>query len=250
MNNQTRRTKIAEHINREEWACVEDLAKKFFVSLETVRRDLAALEEQRLVVRRYGGAFSTQTTDIGTPFNTRKNENASFKKAIAQKAVKYIQEGMAIGLDASTSSWYLAKLLPDINLTVVTNGLEIAQALRGRHKVKVLCPGGEYIHKYECFVGPITDAGFRNFSLDMAFVACFGIDKNTGAWDSNEVNALTKRAMLSVARKRALLADPSKFWRKNLFNMAGWETFDYLVLARPLEGEDADALSELNLEIV
>jgi DeoR family transcriptional regulator, L-fucose operon activator len=250
MNNLTRRTKISEYINREEWASVEDLAKKFFVSLETIRRDLGALETQRLVVRRYGGAFSTQTTDIGTPFNTRKNENASFKRVMAQKALRFIEEGMAIGLDASTSSWYLAKQLPDIDLTVVTNGLEIAQALRGRHKVKVLCPGGEYVHKYECFVGPFTDAGMRNFSLDVAFVASFGIDKDTGAWDSNEVNAMTKRVMLSVARKRVLLADPSKFWRRNLFNMAGWDTFGHLVLARAPEGEDAEALGKLDLEVV
>lgn len=249
MNNQTRRTKIAEFINKEEWASVEDLAKKFCVSLETARRDLTALENQGLVVRRYGGAFSTETSDVGTPFNIRKNENAHFKKTIASKALKLVKEGMAIGLDASTSSWFLAKMLPDIPLTVVTNGLTIAQALRNRHKVRVLCPGGEYSEKYECFVGSITEAGLRNFTLDVAFVSCFGIDQHSGAWDSNEVNAHAKRVMLAVSKKGVLLADPSKFWRKNLFNMAGWDAFDHLLVARELESESGEYIAAQGVAI-
>lgn len=82
----------------------------------------------------------------------------SSKKAIAHEAVKYVKSGDRIILDASTTAWYMAKILPDIELTVITNSMKAAIELSNKENISVISTGGILLEKSLSFAEPVSRA--------------------------------------------------------------------------------------------
>ena len=83
-----RRKLILEDLMSAGTVYVSDLARKYEVTYETIRKDLTHLEQKGLLIKSHGGATLKQRA-IEHPFQVRKKENNSYKKAIARKAVSY-----------------------------------------------------------------------------------------------------------------------------------------------------------------
>ncbi len=198
---------------------VNDLAEQFGVSVETVRRDLRALKKGGYLKRSHGGAVSIAESDIGLAFGHRKHESTDKKEVIAEKAVQLIKPGDVIMLDASSSSWYLAKALPDQSLTVVTNSVLIAFELASRKAIKTLTIGGEYSEKYGAFLGSLATAQIAEYRADTVFFSCTGYQEDSGAWESNEMNTAIKRMMLKQSKHSVLLCDSTKMNRLGQFRL-------------------------------
>ncbi|MDZ4322153.1 MAG: DeoR family transcriptional regulator, partial [Phenylobacterium sp.] len=64
---------------------VSELAERFQVSEETIRRDARQLERSGVVQKVHGGLSSTNNL-IEAPYRIRLRENAESKQKIAQKA--------------------------------------------------------------------------------------------------------------------------------------------------------------------
>ena len=109
----------------------ETLSKQLNVSRETIRRDLSELQAQGKVLRNHGRAkvIHQRSQDSGDPFHMRLKSHYAHKADIAREALAWIDEGMVIALDASSTCWYLARQLPDRPLHVFTNSQPICQEL-------------------------------------------------------------------------------------------------------------------------
>lgn len=96
----------------------EALSEQLKVSKETIRRDLNELQTQGKILRNHGRAkyIHRQNQDSGDPFHIRLKSHYAHKADIAREALAWIEEGMVIALDASSTCWYLARQLPDINI--------------------------------------------------------------------------------------------------------------------------------------
>lgn len=117
-----RHQKIIEQLEEKRIVRVSELSKKFSVTEETIRRDLEKLEKEGYLIRSHGGAvFNEMVKNQEIPFAEREITNISKKKLIAQMSVRYVEESDTILLDASSTAWYMAKILPNMPLTVVTN---------------------------------------------------------------------------------------------------------------------------------
>lgn len=208
---------------------VKNLAQQFDVSVETMRRDLRTLEEKGLLRRQHGSALSLAGDDVGLAFGQRADEQATEKNAIAQKAVSMIRAGDTIMLDASSSSWYLAKALPDMKLTVITNSMRVAFELVSRSRIKTLTVGGEYSEKYGAFLGPLATAQVSHFGAEILFFSCTGFQEESGAWESNEANAAIKQAMLRCAGRSVLLCDSSKVGKSGLIRLCRTDDLDRVI---------------------
>ena len=114
---------ILQYVNQKGKVSVVELSEMLSVAVETIRRDLTALENKGLLHRIHGAAVTCKTNDLGSSFQYRQKNNADAKKAIAKNALEYLFEGAIVGLDASSTSWHFAQMLPDIPCTVVTNSL-------------------------------------------------------------------------------------------------------------------------------
>ena len=120
---------------------------------------------------------------------------------------------MVIALDASSTCWYLARQLPDIDLQVFTNSHPICLELGKREQIQLISSGGQLERKYGCYVNPSLVSQLKPLDIDLFIFSCEGIDGDGGLWDSNTVNADFKSLLLKRASQSLLLIDKSKFNR-------------------------------------
>ena len=233
-----RQRKIISLLDIDGQLTVTEIASMCEISIETIRRDLNRLDKQKKLVRTRGGAVSIKHNDIGFSFLQRQRNQALCKKNIAEQAINYIVRGSIIGLDASSTSWHVAQAIPNMPLTVVTNSLEITLLLSKKDNIHVITIGGSYSPKYSSFYGYLTIQSLSRLSLDAVFVSCSAFNSQTGIWESNELNASVKQAMMKSAAQVIVLADIGKINRRGLIQLATFEQVDVLICDKKLNSED------------
>lgn len=213
-----RQQTIVELLILHENLTTEALSLQLHVSKETVRRDLTELQRQGKVLRTHGRAKSLhrEKGDSGDPFHVRMKSHYVHKADIAREALNWIEEGMVIALDASTTCWYLARQLPDITLDVFTNSFPICQELAKRQNIQLICSGGTLQRKYGFYVNPSLGSQLKTLDVDLFIFSCEGIDARGALWDSNTFSAEFKRVLLKRASQSLLLMDKSKFDRSGV----------------------------------
>ena len=191
------------------------LSVQLNVSKETIRRDLSELQAQGKVLRNHGRAkyIHRENQDSGDPFHIRLKSHFTHKADIAREALEWIEAGMVIALDASSTCWYLARQLPDIDIQVFTNSHPICLELGKREQIQLISSGGKLERKYGCYVNPSLISQLKVLDIDLFIFSCEGIDSHGGLWDSNRVNAGFKSLLLKRASQSLLLIDKSKFNR-------------------------------------
>lgn len=99
---------------------------------------------------------------------------------------------MVIALDASSTCWYLARQLPDINIRVFTNSHPICHELGKRERIQLISSGGTLERKYGCYVNPslISQQIAGNRSV---YFSCEGIDSSGALWDSMPSTLITNQ---------------------------------------------------------
>lgn len=191
------------------------LSVQLNVSKETIRRDLSELQAQGKVLRNHGRAkyLQRENQDGGDPFHIRLKSHHAHKAGIARAALSWIEEGMVIALDASSTCWYLARQLPDIDIRVFTNSHPICQELGKRQHIQLVSCGGILERKYGCYVNRSLISQLKPLDIDLFIFSCAGIDSSGVLWDSNTINASFKSTLLKRASQSLLLIDKSKFNR-------------------------------------
>lgn len=224
-----RHRKILSIVERQGSAKVTDLAGQFSVTQETIRRDLERLEADGKLLRRRGGAINLSAHHRDTPFAERQIKNVQEKIAIANEALRRVEPGDSVLLDASTTALQMAILMPDIPITVVTNALKVVMELAARPHVTCICLGGTLSTDSLSFLGPISESILKEYHVNKLFLSCKGFDLRRGCSDINEWQAKLKRSMLLVSSRRFMLADHSKFGVKALSVFAEAKDFDEVI---------------------
>lgn len=219
---------ILQLINQNKKINVNELAKILDISVETARRDLSFLSKQGLLYRTHGGAVYKDTTDLGSSFLIRQKSQIEQKRSIAERVVEYAFEGAVIGLDASSTSWYVAQLLPNIPCSVVTNSMHNITALVNKPNIKTIATGGVYSSKYDAFYGPLSEHLLSRLHIHIGIFSCVGIDDSGAIWESNELNSSIKRKMMDASGEKFLLVDNTKFGKQNLVRLGELSQIDIL----------------------
>ncbi|MED1793666.1 DeoR/GlpR family DNA-binding transcription regulator [Brevibacillus nitrificans] len=206
-----RHEKIVRLVNDRGSIRVSELSDICQVTEETIRRDLDRLEEAGRLLRSHGGAVSIAEHQPEIPYIEREITMMEEKKRIARKAVSNIEPNDRIILDASTTAWYMASIIPDIPLTVLTNSIKVAMELSTKEKVEVISTGGKLAPRSLSFLGPSAERSLDQYHVDKVFLSCKGIHLERGISESNEMQALVKKKMIGISDKVYLLADTSKF---------------------------------------
>ena len=137
-----RKEKIKSILFNDKVVSVSALAERFQVSEETIRRDLTALEEEGVLVRKHGGAILANKV-LGDPAtHVLQNVFVENKEKIAAVCKPFIQPRDCLFFDSSTTAYYVCKEMPDVELTVLTNSLSILNLLAPREKINLIAVGG------------------------------------------------------------------------------------------------------------
>lgn len=227
-----RHDRIAELINERGSIRVSELSKRFKVTEETIRRDLEKLEKDGYLRRTHGGAVCVKDPSGDLPFLERETIHVEEKRQVAKEAVKYIEPFDRIILDSSSTAMYVAKELPDMELTVLTNSLKVGMELSTKRKINVHMTGGKLLLDSLCLIGPQAERGFSSYFVDKAFISCKGVDSNWGISDSNEFQALVKKKIIEVSDKVFLLVDHSKFGAKAFSPICQLDDIDTIITNR------------------
>ncbi len=247
-----RQEAIARYVATHGRAAVTDLADRFEVTQETVRRDLDRLEEQGLVRRVHGGAVPAGAlTVLERGVASRDVEHADEKDAIARAALSLLPSaGGTVLLDAGTTTGRLARVLPpDLELTFVTNGVQIAARLAGWPGLQLRLLGGRVRGRTLAAVGDEATTVLRRLRVDVAFLGTNGLSA-IGATTPHEDEAATKRAMAAAARRVVVLADSSKFGQELLNVFAGLDDIDVVVTDDGVDDEQVAQLAAAGVEVV
>jgi ribose transport system substrate-binding protein len=212
-------------------ASVETLAARLVVSPNTIRSDLTALDEQGLLRRVRGGAVALESVDTARrDFVLRSSSCQREKEYIARWAAGLVKDGDAIILDASSSVFHLATFLRERrNLTVVTNGLNVALLLAQERTNKVILAAKTVRADCNCLVGDLDPILLTAFRAALCFVSCSGFSLEAGFTETDVDEAALKAEMIKLARQVVVLADHTKFDKTAAFRFAGLHQIDRLV---------------------
>lgn len=245
-----RRQAIADQTRRDGRVEVATLADTLGVTPETVRRDLTDLERRGVLRRVHGGAIPTVST-VGEPaLDDKTSVMSTEKRRIANAGLAMVPDRGRILLDAGTTTGELAALLPDRELTVVTNALPIATVLATRGQLTVLTLGGRVRGRTMAMVGAWAMRTIDDLEIDIAFVATNGIDVDRGLSTHDPAEAEMKAAMIARARRTVLLADSSKFGASHFVRYAHLSQLDVIVTDSGLDPSFMDAVEAAGPRVV
>ncbi len=247
-----RQKKILEILEREGSVSVNKLSATFDVTEETVRRDLEKLEKQECLKRTHGGAVSvTDSSTHEASLEKRKLINVEAKQSIAKEAVKFVAEGDTIFLDASTTTFFMAREIKQLkNVTVITNSLRVVNELCGTEGIKVITVGGVASHN-QSFVGSLAERSIEeNFFVSKMFFSSKGITADGGVLESNEGECGIKKKMMKNAKLKIYLCDRSKMGSIGFVKLASFEDIDCIITDTEPEGSLEQKFDEFEIEIV
>ena len=192
---------------------VEDLARRFDVTPQTVRKDLNDLCEQKLLARVHGGAMiSSGAENIG--YEARRGFAAEGKAAIAKAVAALVpnQSSVFIGIGTTTGA-VAQELLQHTSLLVVTNDLVVADTMRPYPNLEVVIAGGVVRRADGGVVGEAAVEFVRQYRVDHAILGVSAIDADGTLLDYDYREVKVTQAVLQGARNVILVADAMKFER-------------------------------------
>lgn len=211
MTPKERQDKIMEILTQKLEVNVLKLATLFNVTDETIRRDLKVLEEEKKVIRSYGGAKLFTTRKCEVPIAVRQDIFKESKLKISEICSNYINDNDVIFIDASTTAYYIIPhLLKKKNITIVSNSLLHLGYASSFKKLKIICLGGTLDPLSNSFLGSQTILQVKNIFFDKAFISCRGMNK-LAITDANDQQALLRKIVLQHTNYQYLILDQTKF---------------------------------------
>lgn len=247
--NEERKIKIAQLINEEGIVQVQQLADIFNVSIYTVRRDLSDLEKRGLIKKTHGGAVKVEKSAWLPTIEEGRQEAAAEKKAIAMKALEYIEEGDTIFLMGSTITGMVIPHLDFKRLTVVTNSLDVAVALCQYDTIETIVTGGRVKNYKGNILGSKAVEEVRGYYFDKSFIPCGGVQQRNGVTTSTIDSADLTRAVVSSTGENILIADYRKIGRVTFSKVCDISAIHRLITDDKADKNELEEISKENVLI-
>lgn len=221
-----RQTEILDLARTDGRVVVEDLASRFDVTLQTIRRDLTELADAGHLNRVHGGAVPrTGVTNLG--YDQRRRMNDAAKTAIARACAAEIPNNCSIILNLGTTTEAVARaLLQHSNITVVTNNMNVANILVGNPGCDIMVAGGALRRSDGGLVGELTTQFFAQFKVDYAVIGASALDLDGDLLDFDLAEVRVSKTIIQQARKTYLVCDHSKLNRSAPARLASLSEID------------------------
>lgn len=248
-----RREKIIKMLREQGSVQVNALSQLFRVSTQTIRQDLGFLARIGMAARAYGGAVlrERQTSAPEAALETKRQRFAAEKSAIGQMAAALVGAGETVVLDSGTTTLQVAAHLPaELELTVLTNDLAIANEIATHEKVSLLVLGGALRRKNMSLYGSQAENAMRDLSVDKLFLGVDGFDLTRGVTTHFEPEAVLNRMMCEAAAEIIVVMDSSKFGKICLHRIVEPANIDKLITDERIPRDVLAVLTELGVEVI
>lgn len=223
-----RQEKIVELLASRGIVTIPELMAEYKVSIETVRRDLAALEKQGKIEKVYGGARIRQMP--GEPeMESRMVSSLPQKKAIGKRCSDYIEDGDCVFIDSGSTAYNISKYISNKkNLTIVTNSFPVVNELM-ETEFEIIIIGGRVRHAERSVVTYECIFDFSQLNIQKSFIGAGGITVENGISDYNMQEAVTRKMIIERSREVYVVADSSKFGKDVTINVAPLSRIDCII---------------------
>jgi DeoR family fructose operon transcriptional repressor len=230
---------------------VADLARRFAVTTETVRRDLSELDRQRILRRVHGGAVAYQQVRHEPKLTIRDTLHAVEKRKIARRAVDELPGEGTILIDSGSTLGFFAALLPDDReLTVFTNSIPVIQSLSVREAIEVNVIGGLLKRNTLAMVDGTSVDTVRDLTVDVLFISTDGVSPERGFTTPYREEVAIKRAMIAAARRVVMLFDNGKVGNDQVLRFATVDEVDTIVTDDGVPAATIEALRALGPQVI
>lgn len=228
----------------------EELAEGCGVTLETIRKDLIALEGAGQLKRTRGGAQRLPSHRFDLPLPEREALNRRYKAPIARAAAGLIRPRDTVFLDASSTVLTMTEFFPAHEVTVITNASHVVVTLGRFEKVDLICTGGDYERRSRSYVGPLAEEAVQRYFLQWFFIGVDAFDAQRGASEVNPGQARLKERILPLAERVCVLADHTKLERKSAFFFARPRQVHLLITDAEADPKLLTRYREIGIEVL
>jgi DeoR/GlpR family transcriptional regulator of sugar metabolism len=249
MQPEERQHRIAEYLQKVEFAALEDIARQVGGSLSTIRRDLAVLEGSGNIQRTHGGARVVNPRSDEFTFTARDTHQLAEKEAIGRATAELIPSNQSVIIDAGTTVYHVARYLESKAPQIITNSLPVANLFASANRVEVVVSGGVIYPRLGVLVGPLAVAGFKSIHADVAIMSAGGISLD-GVTNSHGLLIDIQRAMINAAQKVVFCFDHTKLGRKSVSPLCELDCIDTIVTDAGASNELIEELRGKGIEVI
>jgi len=230
---------------------IDELARDYGLTTQSIRRDINVLCALGLARRLHGGV-DLPVLPQNTSINARARLHGAAKRRIAARVAQDIPDGSTVFLGIGTTVRYTAEALRGHSgLTVVTNNVEVALILGDVEEIELHLAGGVWRANDRDLVGAETIRYFEKFHATHAVVVAGGLHPTSGAHDFSYDEAQITNAILLNSRTRYLVADVSKWQGTAAVRVAPFSQFSFFVTdVMPPEQAHENSLTESGVAVV
>jgi len=251
-----RQRNILDYLEEKGEIIVEDACKFCNASAATIRRDFNELVESGFAEKTWGGIMKrgkAVSSEAMVSLSLRKEQFVKEKQRIAAAASMLVEDGDVIIIDGGSTTYYMASHIANKKIRVITNSIIIAHQIdkdkQSKQGAEVFLTGGMLYPDSGLLVGPQTNQSLRNYNARLAFLSAGALDES-GPTNSNQLVVETEQAIIQQSDKIVLLADHSKFGKRNMCRVCSWAEIDYLITDTNKASESTLSTLEKDLQII
>jgi DeoR family glycerol-3-phosphate regulon repressor len=227
-----RRDRILDIARNAGSVAVEDLAERLAVTPQTIRKDLNVLAGQALLSRIHGGAVVTSGVN-NLAYDARRAVAAGAKARIGAAAAALIPDGASLFINIGTTTEAVAaNFSHHRNLMVISNNLNVVDALAGHSSVDLVCVGGTVRKQDRAVVGALAMRFIESFRVDYALIGISALASDGTLLDFAIDEVEVSQTIIRNARKVILVADHSKEGRSAPVRVCDMAAIDFYVCDR------------------
>jgi DeoR family transcriptional regulator, fructose operon transcriptional repressor len=249
MQAEERQIRIAEYLQKVEFASLDELSELVDASTSTVRRDLTLLETKGALRRTHGGARLLNPPSEEFTFTARDTHQLAEKEAIGRACAELIKPNQSLILDAGTTVYHVARYLESKLPQIVTNSLPVANLFASANRLEVVLSGGVIYPRLGVLVGPLAVETFSKIHADVAIMSAGGITPE-GVTNSHGLLIEIQRAMMAGAQKVILCLDHTKFGRRSVTLLSTLEPIDVVVTDSAAPPDLVESIRAAEVEVV
>ncbi|QIK70668.1 DeoR/GlpR transcriptional regulator [Erysipelothrix sp. HDW6C] len=236
-----RRKQIIQLLNKNNAISVNEVAQELDVSKPTIRTDFDFIVETHQNIERTHGGLVLLSSDLRyTKYDDRRSINMLQKQAIADEAFKLIENKTTLLLDSSSTCYELAQRLveSDLQVTVITNGLNTGMLLKENPNLTVILIGGLLKPRSNTTQDEFDSGVFNYFNIDIYFFSASSVSFSSGFTDYNIYEIKSKREYITRSRKTVALIDSSKINDPSNSSFAKLEDVALMITDSNISDED------------
>ncbi len=241
---------MEQYILQNGTASLDDLATRFQISTNTVRRDISELLNRGQIKKVYGGV-SAYIPPVPPPISVRAEHERDAKREIGRLAAELVQDHTTVFLDSgSTTVCLLPHLANKSGITIITHSLSAMYEASKYPDLRVIGLGGLYIPSTSSYVGVSTVEMLSRMSIDLIFIAATGVSLERGLTNTTYFEAEIKRTVVEHNKQIILMADHSKFGHTALFTFCEFKNLSGIVTDRKPAKPYLDAIEQNGIKVL